>query len=258
MIKAKFIQKLRHKNNLSQLEVAQKIGVSRPTYIQIEKGLRELTLSKADKLARLFDIDLDDLLKGREEPRKIILDKQGKKVKREKDLEIRVLEKNIDKFKQVFLYIISQVGAKANVGQTVLYKLLYFIDFDFYEKYEKNLMGLRYIKNHYGPTPVEFKFVVDVMEKEGKLEKIKSKHFQYEQKKYLPLKTPDISLLSAEEIKHIDEVLTRLASKSAKELSDYSHTDMPWAICETGEEISYESVFYRDIDYSVRNYEDEL
>jgi len=31
---------------------------------------------------------------------------------------------------------------------TVLYKILYFIDFDYYEKYEEQLMGALYIKNN--------------------------------------------------------------------------------------------------------------
>ena len=46
---------------------------------------------------------------------------------------------------------------------TVLYKLLYFIDFDYYEKFEEQLVGATYIKNHFGPTPVEFKKIVDTI-----------------------------------------------------------------------------------------------
>ena len=47
---------------------------------------------------------------------------------------------------------------------TVLYKLLYFIDFDYYEKFEDQLVGATYIKNHFGPTPVEFKKIVDSLQ----------------------------------------------------------------------------------------------
>jgi len=52
--------------------------------------------------------------------------------------------------------------------------------------------------------------------------------------------------------------LARLAWKNATELSNYSHSDTPWRVHEMGEQISYETVFYRDDDHSVRNYEDEL
>ena len=92
----------------------------------------------------------------------------------------------------------------------------------------------------------------------GEIEKIKSKYFQHEQKKYLPRRPADLKILSAQEIQHIDEVLARLAWKNAAELSDYSHSDTPWRVHKMGEEISYETVFYRDDDHSVRNYEDEL
>ena len=60
---------------------------------------------------------------------------------------------------------------------TVLYKLLYFIDFDYYEKFEEQLVGATYIKNHFGPTPVEFKKIVESMESKGELETVKSKYF---------------------------------------------------------------------------------
>ncbi len=104
----------------------------------------------------------------------------------------------------------------------------------------------------------EFKKITDQMVEKGELEKIKSKYFQLEQKKYLPRRSADLKILSAQEIQHIDEVLARLAWKNASELSDYSHSDTPWRVHKMGEEISYETVFYRDNDHSVRNYEDEL
>ena len=52
--------------------------------------------------------------------------------------------------------------------------------------------------------------------------------FNILQKKYLPKISADLSKLSGQEIAHIDDVLARLSGKSAKELTDYSHTDNPW------------------------------
>ena len=104
----------------------------------------------------------------------------------------------------------------------------------------------------------EFKKITDQMIAMGEIEKMKSKYFQHDQKKYLPRRVANLKFLSAQEIQHIDEVLTRLAWKNAKELSDYSHSDTPWRVHKMGEEISYETAFYRDDDHSVRNYDDEL
>jgi len=89
----------------------------------------------------------------------------------------------------------------------------------------------------------------------GELETVKSKYFQHEQTKYLPRREADISVLNAREIKHIDEVLVRLSDKNAKDLSDYSHEDIPWLITKENEVIKYEAVFYRTKETSVREYE---
>ena len=171
---------------------------------------------------------------------------------------IRVTEKNTDTFKQVLLYVLNKVGGKSNVGETVLHKLLYFIDFDYYERFEENLMGATYIKNYHGPTSVELGEILKEMESDGEIESVQSEYFTYPQKKYLPRKQPDLSKLSARDIEHIDNVLSRLSDKNAKEMENYSHEDIPWKSAQDGKPLSYESVFYRDERYSVRNYDDEL
>ncbi|MBU3999682.1 DUF4065 domain-containing protein [Patescibacteria group bacterium] len=256
---SKFIQQLRKKNNLTQEFLASEIGISRPTYVQIERGERDLTITEAQKMAAIFGMSLNDLLSGNKKEIKVDFERE-KKVKKSAEPEIRISvpQQNLKKFREVLLYILEKAGARPNIGETAIYKLLYFIDFDYYEKFEEQLIGARYIKNHFGPTPVEFKKITDQMIEKGEIEKIKSKYFQHEQRKYLPRRPADLRILSAQEIQHIDEVLARLAWKNAAELSNYSHSDTPWRVHKMGEEISYETVFYRDEDHSVRNYEDEL
>lgn len=255
---ATFIQNERNKRALSQEDVAAHIGVSRPTYVQIEHSKRELKVSEATKLAGLFGLTLEQLLDAKKPEHNIKITKVSSKKKKADRLQVRVNEKNLEKFKQVLLYVLGKVGSKPNIGETVLHKLLYFIDFDYYEKFEQNLMGAKYIKNQHGPTSVELKTIIDNMQDSGQVEAVNSKYFKYEQKKYLPLKRPDLSAFSAREIEHIDDVLARLADKNAKEIESYSHEDIPWKSAQDGEELSYESVFYRDEKYSVRNHDDEL
>ncbi|MEW5815079.1 MAG: type II toxin-antitoxin system antitoxin SocA domain-containing protein [Spirochaetota bacterium] len=253
---SKFIQQQRNKHNLTQEYMASELAISRPTYMQIERGEREITVSEAKKLAGIFGISLEDFLAGRAIQHKVTIEPQKKTGK--PDIQIRVTKKNLEKFKQVLLYVLGKVGGKPNVGETVLHKLLYFIDFDYYEKYEENLMGATYIKNYHGPTSVELGLIIADMRKNGEIEAVKSQYFKYEQKKYLPLKRPNLDMLSAREIEHINEVLARLSDKNAREIEKYSHEDIPWKAAKDGEALSYESVFYRDERYSVRNYDDDL
>ena len=126
----KFIQQQRAKHDMTQEYLALELGISRPTYMQIERGERELTISEAKKLAALFDMSLDSFLAVKEPKRSVTIEKES--AKKSDDLQIRVTEKNLDKFKQVLLYVLNKVGGKPNVGETVLHKLLYFIDFDYY------------------------------------------------------------------------------------------------------------------------------
>lgn len=255
-----FIRQLRKARGLTQEDLASALEISRPTYIQIESGERDLTLSEARQCAKIFDVSFEQFLQGHAPPDPIVsLAKEpSTSPARKETIRIHVPVKNLKKFKEVLLYILTKVGGKPNVGETVLYKLLYFIDFDYYEKFEEQLIGATYLKNHYGPTPVEFQKIVTQMEQRGELETVKSKYFQREQKKYLPHRSPDLSCLTAQEKEHIDDVLARLSNKNAKELSDYSHGDIPWMSGEFGKALSYESVFYRDEKYSVRHYEDDL
>ena len=175
------------------------------------------------------------------------------------DLQIRTVEKDLAKFKQVVLYVLNKVGEKPNFGETVLHKLLYFIDFDYYEKFEESLMGGTYLKNHYGPTSDDLAPLIKEMREQGEVEAITSQHFGYPQKKYLARTDPDLDILSEREINHIDEVLARLTDKSATELKQLSHEDMPWKSARYHKKpLSYESVFYRDERHSVRDYDDEI
>jgi len=256
---AKFIQQLKKKHNLTQEFLASKIGVSRPTYMQIEQGERDLTITEARKLAEIFSIPFEDFLQGKEGT-KTIIKVEGKKKQTQKEkgeIRISVPQKKVDKFRQILLYILKKIGGKPNVGMTVLYKLLYFIDFDYYEKYEDQLMGLVYLKNHHGPTPLLFENLISDMVEKGDVEIIKSKFYRYPQIKYLinPAIEPNLSILNGQEQKHIDWELERLSDLTANQLTDLSHRDVPWISAENGKPLDFESVFYRTSETSVREYD---
>ncbi len=247
------IKELRSQRGISQQRLAELLGVSRPTISQIESGGRKISAEELDALAKIFNIFVDSLLNKEEEPM-VILQKGTKDRKLQSRIRINVPQKNMEKFKEVLLYILNKVGSKPNVGETVMYKLLYFIDFDFYEKYEEQLVGATYIKNNYGPTPLEFQKIMEQMA-DRELVRVKSTYFNFPQTKYLPLRKPDLTKLRANEIEVIDNVLNKLSDMNASQISDYSHDDVPWLTTKNDGIIEYESAFYRIAPYSVREYE---
>jgi len=254
------IKKMREKIGLSQEKLAKKVKINRVSLSQVENGQRDVSATEVTKFSKIFNISTDVLLDLKQdikvELELIKTTMLSNKKTNKPDVRIKVPQENIEKFKEVLLYILNKVGSKSNVGETVLYKLLYFIDFDYYEKYEEQLIGAVYQKNNYGPTPVEFTKIVQEMEGDD-LVKVSEQYFQYPQTKYLPKRKPDLNKLKSNEVELIDEVLNRLSDMNANKISEHSHNDVPWLTTENGELIDYETVFYRTPAYSVRNYDDD-
>lgn len=254
------IKVLRQRQDYSQQEVADALGVSRPTYRDIETGDKEPTLSEIKRLAAILSCPFEALISEEDlgPETEVVLEKSAvQKKPAVAELRVSVPQSRIGIFKEVLLYLLKQVGAKPNVGETVLYKLLYFIDFDYYEKFEEQLIGATYIKNHHGPTPIEFKKIVEQMIANGEIEQVRSSYFQYPQKKYLPHREPDLNQLSGRAIKHIDEIIAKWSDMNAVDLSEHSHRDVPWITAENGQALDYEAVFYRTPETSVRQYDDD-
>ena len=250
------IKKLREDIGMSQQDLAGRLGILRPTVSQIENGERKITAEELIKLSENLNTSVQYLMGLVDQPEIVLHERREKMAKPQ--MRINVPAKNLDKFREVLLYILGKVGSRPNIGETVIYKLLYFIDFDYYEKYEEQLIGATYIKNKHGPTPIEFKKIVDKMIKDKEIEKIKSTYFSFPQTKYLPLRRPNLSELKANEMELIEEVLCKLSDMNAIQISEYSHNDVPWLTTENEKEIEYESVFYRTAPYSVRDYSDNL
>ncbi len=242
---------------MSQDTLAQHMKLPRPAISQIENGMRKIATDELLKLSKIFHVSLDDLLNPGKEPKVHLHKEKKEKSPIKPQMRISVPQKNLKKFKEVLLYILNKVGSKPNIGETVIYKLLYFIDFDFYETYEEQLVGATYMKNQFGPTPIEFAKIVDQLISHEEIEKVKSGYFNYPQTKYLPLRKPDLTKFKANEIEVIDDVLNKLSDMNASKISTYSHSDVPWITTGEGDIIEYESVFYRTPPYSVRAYTDE-
>lgn len=251
--------KLRNEAGLSQVDVAKRLGMARATYIALETGKSSPNLNQIKALAELFEVApaalvSEEVLQMPEPGKKIVLESKLEEIKPRE-----IVQEEPEKLREVLLYVLDKVGAKPNIGETVLYKLLYFIDFDYYEKTGKSITGLRYLRNHYGPTPTNtFSGVVDAMKGNQELEVIATKFFNHRQKKYLPVVKPDLTFLSADELRHIDEELARLSDKTASELTSLSHRDMPWLATKDGQPIDYQLAMYRTTETAVKEPEDEL
>jgi transcriptional regulator with XRE-family HTH domain len=254
------IRELREKAGASQADVAEAIGIARATYASLEADRRPPNLDEINKLAEYYQVSPAELISGEasmvSEPVAAYAFAGTTEEIIPRDIDPQT---NPEKLREVLLYVLEKVGAKPNVGETVLYKLLYFIDFDYYEKTGHSITGLTYVRNHFGPTPVrDFVSVVEGMKANDELEVVETKYFKNTQKKYLPHKSVELRELRADELRHIDETLARLSDKTASELSDLSHKDTPWRVAKQGEPIQYRFVYYRTDLTAVTEPGDEL
>lgn len=248
------IMMIRKEKALSQEELASLIGISRSSLAQIELGNRKTSIIELMDLSLNLGFSIDKILT------KDFQLKEGGIVF-EKEVEISIEERisipdlMVGKFRNILLYILERCAGKANVGETVLYKLLYFSDFNYYEVYENHLTGATYRKLPFGPVPYKMNAVIDEMIKAGDIERIQTTFHGYPQTRFLPLVKPNLTELKASEITVIDSVINQLSDYYAGVISDYSHKDIPWMATEEGEIIDYELAFYREKPYSVRNYD---
>ena len=248
------ISELRKSKGYSQDDLSKMLDISRPSLTQIELGKRNLSVIEIKKIADILSISIDKLLSSNYSLSELIIDEE--KVNEEPQIRISIPELKVNKFKDILLYILEKCAGKPNVGETILYKLLYFSDFNYYELYEEHLSGAEYRKLPYGPVPQKLDFVINQMIANKQLQRFITDYHGYPQTRYIPLSKPNLSNLNAREKDVIDKVIDQYSDWSAFAISDYSHKDMPWLASKDGEAIDYELVFYREAPYSVRNFDE--
>jgi transcriptional regulator with XRE-family HTH domain len=250
----KRISRLRKAKGYSQEEFAKLIEMSRSAFAQLELGNRHIKFFEIEVISKKLGVSMNELAgkefkifqdEIKEEPTKII------------DERISIPKLKRKKFENVLLYILEKCAGKPNVGEAVLYKLLYFSDFNYFELYEEQMTGAAYRKLPRGPVPFKIDIIVYDMVETGKLKVIKTEYFGYPQKRFLPLVKADLTTLKASEKEVIDNVIDQLSDMSASGIAEYSHFDIPWKATKEGKVIDYELVFYRSVPYSQRIYKED-
>ena len=222
MIKsAQILKTLRTERGISQLELAKKLGVSRPSYIAIEQGKRGLTLAEAQKIADLFGITLEAMESG--------------------------LVPNVEKYKQMILaYLRNAVSADGKIPKTKLAKLLYFADFAWFYKHLCSMSGMPYRKIQYGPVPDVYFRVVDELFEEGKIniENTEDGAMLISETKNA---TPrELSTLNKEEKELIGDIAKKWKGKRTQEIVAFTHGQLPYLVSRDNEIIPYEVITQED------------
>jgi hypothetical protein len=121
---------------------------------------------------------------------------------------VRINEK---KYLNAVLYLCAQLGGEVR-GKKKLAKLLYFADFDFYEKNQRSITGDIYKAFPKGPLPDALNEIIDTLSKKKLLaiESVKEWGEEYAPTEvYRCLAEPDETVFEHDEKRMIDKILKR-------------------------------------------------
>ena len=203
--------------------MAQKLGISRQSYMAVERGAREMTLLEAEKLCELYGISIEELSTA--------------------------TAPQYEKYKQMILaYLKSPVSRDGRVPKTKLAKLLYLADFAWYYEKLESMSGMQYVHRAYGPVPDPYFRALAELEQEGKIitdckgdAMLVSIGAGADKQK--------LDLLGKEEIALMKKISTKWKDKRTQEIVDFTHEQLPYKLCAPDEVIPYELITQQDPEY---------
>lgn len=212
------VLKLRKDAGFSQEELAEKMGISRPTLALIEKGDRDLSVSDLKTLSVIFDLPIEFLVSEAFE---------------ETASTPQTPQANWTKFLNLVLACIKYgAGTDGKITKTKLAKLIYLCDFASYYKTLTPITGFEYKKLAKGPVAIEFFEAID-----------SSESISTENKGGAILvsltEDPDESSFTEQELDLIKVICKKWRNASTQEIVDFTHKQTPWAVCKDRETIPY-------------------
>lgn len=207
---AKFIKDIRKERGLSQSFMAEKIGISRPSFVAIEKGNRDLTLGEFEKLSGILHISLEEL-ENKELP-------------------------NYEKYKQMILTFLRKGGT---IPKTKLAKLLYFADFAWFYYHLQSMSGMQYRKIQYGPVSDTYFRIIDEMFDKGEINITQTKDGAMLISQTRSGAKIDLSEINKKEEELIKDIEKKWQGKKTNEIVDFTHKQLPYLYAEDNEVVSY-------------------
>jgi hypothetical protein len=148
-----------------------------------------------------------------------------------------------DKLRELIVHIAWQSQDDSTFGAVKLNKILYYADFYAYRKLGASITGAEYQKLPEGPAPRRLLPARASLIEDGSIRIEFVPRFNYVQQRIVPLRKPDLSRFSAEELRIVDEVIEALRGKSAREVSHMSHEELGWQVVEDYQTIPYRTAW---------------
>lgn len=153
---------------------------------------------------------------------------------------------NEKKYKNVILFFANKIK-NGTLGKLKIMKLLYFLDFDFFEKYGKSVTGDEYLRFDNGPVPhLAEKILKKMNGVEIKINQRKIAHGLNDQQHIEPIRMYEMNIFSREELMMMEEVADKWEKFSGSEMKTASHGEAPWIATKPNGIIDYNLTYYRN------------
>lgn len=151
----------------------------------------------------------------------------------------------MERLQNVMLYVASHSMDDPYFGAIKLNKILFSIDFFAYGLWGERITEIDYIRQEHGPTPEPSAFLAtrDDLIETGKAVIQEKTHFGKVQKRLIALVEPNMSLFTERERALIDNVIEEFRRYNATELSEWTHTLIPWLEAEDREPLPLNTIF---------------
>ncbi len=153
---------------------------------------------------------------------------------------------NEKKYKNLILFFANKIR-NGTLGKLKIMKLMYFLDFDYFERYGKSISGDEYLRFDNGPIPrMAEKVLKEMSGKDIKITKRKIGSGYNDQQHIEALKDFDVSLFSKEELLMMEEIANKWERFSGAEMKNASHGEAPWIATKPNNVIDYNLAYYRN------------
>jgi len=159
---------------------------------------------------------------------------------------IKMAKVNEKKYKNAILFFAKKIQ-NGTLGKLKLMKLLYFLDFDFFEKYGRSVTGDEYLRFEYGPVPrMGEKMLKKMSGNEIRITNRKMPKGYNDQQHIEPLAEFNPKVFTKEEILMLEEVADKWEKFTGAEMKSASHGEAPWIATKQDDVIDYNLVYYRN------------
>jgi uncharacterized phage-associated protein len=157
---------------------------------------------------------------------------------------------NQKKYENAVLYLCEKLNGQVR-GKKKLAKLLYFADFDFFEKNQRSITGDIYCALPMGPFPTTLDMTTTAMIRSKTLviDQVEERDGYNPTEVYRSLAKPDLSVFDKGETEMLDRIVVKYGNLNGKQLEELSHAEAPYVGTELKKEIPYELAFYRGTDF---------